>query len=160
MSKLAELVKKGQSVLSEMDILGKKMEAEKDEEMKKTISEELDGKKAAFDLIKGKIDDEKASLERRKDLASAMKAEQELKSEIQGKNLTSAAQALDHQKDEREKRTALISWIQGKSISSQMRDALAPTSPAFKEGAQGMRLPDSMAAAIFGKSFVADHERL
>jgi hypothetical protein len=157
-SKLADLVKQGNELLAQMEILGKKLEAEKDAAMRQTIQEEIDGKKGAFDQIKGKIDEEKASLERRKALTAAVKADQDFQTDVRGKDLNVAAQALDHDREEREKRIVFLEWMQGKAIPAGLVPKMGVESPSFQQGAGGIRIPNSVVAGIFGKSFMTVHE--
>jgi len=155
MGKLAELATKGNGILSELEVLKKKLDGEKDEAMRKTIEETIAGKTKEYDALKGKIDDEKASLERRKALAQAMRDDKELHTAIDGKDLKTAAQALDHERKEASLRNAMVGWLQGKSVPTELMEEFRPKSSSFKEAADGMRMPDSLAQGIFGKSFLA-----
>jgi HK97 family phage major capsid protein len=142
MERLKTLIEKGERLVAEADELRGRSAPET----------EVRAKCAEFDAVQSAIEEFQAAEKRRQVLAAARR---ELQLDPAGKDLRDPAQPLDHEADARAKEAGFWDYIQGKSVSDRMRDALKPKSPSFKIAPDGVVVPDRLSAAILGKNAAA-----
>ena len=159
MKTLKEMHADGEAVLKTQDELGEKMADTKTKEERDALQTQYDAKSIELDNIERDIEAMEGRQAKRAKFAELMRGVEpdadgkSLEPEADGK-ATSALDVQGTETDGHAHQRLFYDYMGGKSInafSGLERGRLHPTNPAFKEGKDGVRLPEALTRVIFGK---------
>jgi HK97 family phage major capsid protein len=157
-----ELLAKAEAILAEIDELRKSIEGKTADESEAVVTE-IEAKQAEYDGVFAKIEDAKAQAERRSNLATMQQALTVASPAVDIAGRTDvvpaptggAALPRDHAAEAQARTVIFFKFLSGgrPALSGQESELVRPTSDRFKEGKDGIVVPDAIAARIAGPNY-------